>query len=111
VIPAISHDLIKIETSVSSGLVQARCLCDWTSGWRRSREAALVAHDGHLTRMYSMTPEQAKAILNDHTYGLHEEHDTPDGCRWIGCDEAFWVIAKAEKFFPNNPSTRSNAPA
>jgi hypothetical protein len=34
------------------------------------------------------------AILEDHRRGIHEEWDTDDGCRYPGCDDAFWEAMK-----------------
>lgn len=39
---------------------------------------------------------RARAILADHAGGLHADHDDPDvGCRYPGCDDAFWLLAFA----------------
>lgn len=53
------------------------------------------------TRHRMPTEEQranAAAILNDHVHGLHESMDDPEvGCRWPGCDAAYWLLASLQE--------------
>lgn len=45
------------------------------------------------------TLERARAVLHDHAHGLHDAAGAVEGdeCRYPGCDEAFWIIARHEE--------------
>lgn len=93
------HRLVNVETEIANERrTRARCSCIWNSGWRRTRHVAIEAHGIHVVKMERMTIARARAIAYDHAHGLHDEYDDPDiGCRWIGCEDAFWIIAHAQE--------------
>lgn len=43
---------------------------------------------------------RAEAILRDHAEGLHHPLDRDDICRYAGCDDAFWLVARAQEHQP-----------
>jgi hypothetical protein len=46
---------------------------------------------------------RAAAILADHQRGLHDEHVQGDRCTWPGCDDAFWLHARAQEHDEEDP--------
>jgi hypothetical protein len=83
------------------GKTEARCVCGWRSGYRRTRPVAVSALSTHIESMRAMPLVRAEQLLNDHAHGLHEPHDGPDGCAWIGCSEAFFVVARERERHPD----------
>lgn len=48
-------------------------------------------------RQNAMDADLAADILADHRDGFHDEYDHPSGCAYPGCDQAFWLHARAQE--------------
>lgn len=95
-------------------LIFGFCFVAATLTDRRRRSRSHPAHRGRVVAAsvprVSQTPDRpadrhtatqgpqalasALAVLADHRAGYHADHDTPDGCSFPGCSDAYWLVAR-----------------
>lgn len=80
------------------GRVSAFCVCGWASGARRNRAIAAMAVAAHIAAEEADRTTRARAIVSDHSLGLHEDwYDPTIGCTYRGCEESAALMAALEE--------------